>query len=93
MDRYDDRLEADPGGVLEGDDWDRGSGIGSMASDGTLYVHPAPRPLCNGLTTRSSMTTSLSPSTMDFRHENGRRYHAFRDGSQCYTRMMVCCRD
>ena len=31
----------------------------------------------------SSVTTSLASSVMDFRHEHGRRYHAFRDGSKC----------
>jgi hypothetical protein len=39
------------------------------------------------LTVRTSLTESLTPSIMDYRFENGRRYHAYKDGceSQQFT--------
>ena len=30
---------------------------------------------------RASYTTSLASSITDYKHENGRRYHAFKEGS------------
>jgi hypothetical protein len=31
---------------------------------------------------RTTLTDSLTPSVMDYRFENGRRYHAYKDGCE-----------
>jgi hypothetical protein len=32
--------------------------------------------------TRASYTTSLASKTTDYKHEHGRRYHAYKEGSE-----------
>ena len=45
-----------------------------MMNSGILVAH--------ALYNSSTYTTSLTPSVTDFPEENGRRYHAFRAGSE-----------